>query len=155
MGDNDEVMRFEITDQDLDDEMTTSYGRKRMSKNQATYGIWADNSDSEGEPRAGFGSNKGKRDFTASIGFVSGGIVGQKKKKDEEEQEESAGSSDEEADTKSRAGGSGLGYRSKAGRVESEGQVAGMRSQGYSHRAWGRGLGTGRNAPRVLGLSCC
>ena len=32
MGDEDEVMRFEITDQDLEDEMSTSYGRKRMSK---------------------------------------------------------------------------------------------------------------------------
>jgi hypothetical protein len=26
---DDEVMRFEITDQDLEDEMTTSYGQKR------------------------------------------------------------------------------------------------------------------------------
>ena len=34
MGDNDEVMRFEITDQDPEDEMTTScFGMKRMSKN--------------------------------------------------------------------------------------------------------------------------
>ena len=82
MADDDEVMKFEITDQDLEDEMTPNYGRKRMSKNQATYGIWADNNDSEGEvePKAGFGSNKGKRDFTAPKGFVSGGIVGQKKK---------------------------------------------------------------------------
>jgi tuftelin-interacting protein 11 len=80
--DDDEVMKFEITEKDLEDEMTTSYARKRMSKNQATYGIWADNNDSEGEvePKAGFGSNKGKRDFTAPKGFVSGGIVGQKKK---------------------------------------------------------------------------
>ena len=34
MADDEEVMRFEITDQDLEDEMTSSYGRKRMSKNQ-------------------------------------------------------------------------------------------------------------------------
>ena len=42
---DDEVMRFEITDQDLEDEMTNSYGKKRMSKNQQIYGVWADNSD--------------------------------------------------------------------------------------------------------------
>jgi hypothetical protein len=29
---DDEVMRFEITDQDLEDEMTSSYGQKRYYK---------------------------------------------------------------------------------------------------------------------------
>jgi len=155
MGDDEEVMRFEITDQDLEEEMSTSYGRKRMSKNQATYGIWADNSDSEGEgePKAGFGSNKGKRDYTAPIGFVSGGIVGQKKKKDEEEQEESVGSSGDEGGVGSgRAGGSGLGYRGKAGRVESEGQIAGMRTQGYSQpQSLGKGFGDWEKHTRGIG----
>ena len=37
MSDDDEVIRFEFIDQDLEDKMTTSY--KRKSKNQATYGI--------------------------------------------------------------------------------------------------------------------
>ena len=55
MGDDDEVMRFEITDQDLEDEMTSSYGKKRMSKNKQIYGVWADNSDSEEEARPSFG----------------------------------------------------------------------------------------------------
>ena len=32
--DDDEVMKFEITDQDLEEEMGSSYGRPRMSKNQ-------------------------------------------------------------------------------------------------------------------------
>ena len=55
MGDDDEVMRFEITDQDLEDEMTSSYGKKRMSKNKQIYGVWADNSDSEEDARPSFG----------------------------------------------------------------------------------------------------
>ena len=38
MGD-DEVMRFEITGQVLEDEMTTSFGRRRMSKNQANWDL--------------------------------------------------------------------------------------------------------------------
>ena len=38
MGDNDEVMRFEITDQDLEDEITISFGMK-MSKNQTTWDL--------------------------------------------------------------------------------------------------------------------
>lgn len=37
MGDNDEVMRFEITDQDLEDEINPSYGKPRMSKNQVRF----------------------------------------------------------------------------------------------------------------------
>ena len=32
---DDEVMRFEITDQDLEDEMSSSYGQKRYFKAQA------------------------------------------------------------------------------------------------------------------------
>ena len=61
MGDEDEVMRFEITDQDLQDEMSSSYGRRRMSKNKAIYGVWADNSDSEEEGgRAGRKGGAGK-----------------------------------------------------------------------------------------------
>jgi len=156
MGDDDEVMRFEITDQDLEDEMNTSYGRKRMSKNQATYGIWAENSDSdgEGEVRAGFGSKKKSRDFTAPIGFVSGGIQGEKKKKKDEEEnrEESGGSSDEGEANIGRAGGSGLGYRSKAGRVESEGQIAGMRTHGYSQpQSLGKGFGDWEKHTKGIG----
>jgi len=156
MGDDDEVMRFEITDQDLEDEMTTSYGRKRMSKNQATYGIWAENSDSEGEGevRAGFGSKKASRDFTAPIGFVSGGIQGEKKKKkdEEEDKEDSGGSSDEGEANAGRAGGSGLGYRSKAGRVESEGQIAGMRTHGYSQpQSLGKGFGDWEKHTKGIG----
>ena len=38
MGDNDEVMRFEITDQDLEDKITISFGMK-MSKNQTTWDL--------------------------------------------------------------------------------------------------------------------
>ena len=34
-----EVMRFEITDQDLEDEMTISFGRKKRSKNQTTWDL--------------------------------------------------------------------------------------------------------------------
>jgi len=147
-------MRFEITDQDLEDEMNTSYGRKRMSKNQATYGIWADNSDSEGEGelRAGLGSNKGKRDFSAPIGFVSGGIQGEKKKKEDEEEESGGSSDDGDATSTSRPGGSGLGYRGKAGRVESEGQIAGMRTHGYSQpQSLGKGFGDWEKHTKGIG----
>ena len=136
MGDEDEVMRFEITDQDLQDEMSSSYGRRRMSKNKAIYGVWADNSDSEEETsaRPSFG---GKRDFSAPVSFVSAGVQNQKKKQDNTEdvreavKDDSGGSSDDD-EAPRRTGFGGGGYRGRAGRVESEGQIAGMRSQNYS-----------------------
>ena len=39
MGDDDEAMRFEITNHDLEDELTNNFGRRRMSKNQATWDL--------------------------------------------------------------------------------------------------------------------
>ena len=149
MGDEDEVMRFEITDQDLADEMTSSYGRKRMSKNQAIYGVWAENSDSEeegGAPRPSFG---GKKDYSAPIGFVSAGIQGKKKDKDQDqepaEEDGNLGASSDEEEAGGRTGfgggGRGFGSRGKAGRVESEGQIAGMRTQSFSQpQSLGKGF---------------
>jgi hypothetical protein len=50
MSEDDEVMRFEITDDDLNNEFNFDLKRPRMSKNQATYGIWAENSDEDEDP---------------------------------------------------------------------------------------------------------
>ena len=44
---DDEVMRFEINDQDIDDALNFGSKRPRQSKNRATYGIWAEDSDEE------------------------------------------------------------------------------------------------------------
>ncbi|VDI18059.1 tuftelin-interacting protein 11 [Mytilus galloprovincialis] len=67
-----EVERFEVTEDDLANEFYPRMGR-RQTKNQAIYGMWADN-DSDDE-RPGFGkSNRRNKDMTAPIGFVSGGF---------------------------------------------------------------------------------
>ena len=156
MGDEDEVMRFEITDQDLQDEMSSSYGRRRMSKNKAIYGVWADNSDSEEETsaRPSFG---GKRDFSAPVNFVSAGVQNQKKKQDNTEdvreavKDDSGGSSDDD-EAPRRTGFGGGGYRGRAGRVESEGQIAGMRSQNYSQpQSLGKGFGDWEKHTKGIG----
>ena len=47
MSDDDEVMRFEINDQDINDALNFGSKRPRQSKNRATYGIWAEDSDEE------------------------------------------------------------------------------------------------------------
>ncbi|CAG0916458.1 unnamed protein product [Notodromas monacha] len=68
----DEVEKFEITDFDLENEFS-QHKRKRLSKNQQIYGIWAQESDEEEEaaPKASFASRKS---YTSRIGFVSGGV---------------------------------------------------------------------------------
>ncbi|KAK9877327.1 hypothetical protein WA026_017723 [Henosepilachna vigintioctopunctata] len=77
---DDEVIRFEITDYDLDNEFSTKRG-KALSKEQKIYGIWAeDNSDNESE-KPSFRNKRESKNYSAPIGFVAGGVhqVGKKK----------------------------------------------------------------------------
>ena len=79
MGDNDEVMRFEITDQDPEDEMTTScFGMKRMSKNTLGSGQIIVIVRDRLSLKLALGAIGGRETFKTIIRFVSGGIVGQK-----------------------------------------------------------------------------
>ena len=61
---DDEVMRFGVTDQDMEDAMDGGMGfrqrRPKQSKSSAMLGIWADDSDEEPEERArpSFGGSK-------------------------------------------------------------------------------------------------
>lgn len=86
-----EYEKFEINDYDLENEFNPfRTGRKRPTKNQQIYGIWADDdSDDEGgqstsaKARSRADVRKAK-DYTAPIGFVAGGIQQSGKKKEEE-----------------------------------------------------------------------
>uniref|UniRef100_A0A8D8YMB8 Tuftelin-interacting protein 11 n=1 Tax=Cacopsylla melanoneura TaxID=428564 RepID=A0A8D8YMB8_9HEMI len=91
-----EYERFEVTDYDLNNEFNTNRPRKKMSKNQMIYGMWAD-SDNEDEDagRPSF-SKKKPKNYTAPVNFISGGVQQAGKKKDEEEQKENDQSDDEE-----------------------------------------------------------
>lgn len=90
-----EYEKFEINDYDLENEFNPfRTGRKRPTKNQQIYGIWADDdSDNEGSQSTSTkGRNRGDtrkpKDYTAPIGFVAGGIQ-QSGKKNEEENKKS------------------------------------------------------------------
>ncbi|XP_052242663.1 tuftelin-interacting protein 11-like isoform X2 [Dreissena polymorpha] len=84
-----EVEKFEITDDDVYNSFNIRHSR-RQTKNQATFGIWADEEDDNERPGFG-GRGKKKSDFTAPIGFVSGGIKqGDKTFKPGEEEEADA-----------------------------------------------------------------
>lgn len=83
-----EYEKFEISDYDLESGFNPyRKNRKRPSKNQQIYGIWADNSDDEPEPSASnstrFRGDKKPKDYSTPIGFVAGGIQ-QSGKKDKE-----------------------------------------------------------------------
>lgn len=83
-----EYEKFEINDYDLENEFNPfRAGRKRPSKNQQIYGIWADNSDDEAEQStSNAGRSRGDRrqkDYTTPIGFVAGGVQQSGKKKEE------------------------------------------------------------------------
>lgn len=79
---DDEVMRFEITDHDLENEFNTGLRRPRISKNQATYGVWAEDSDEEAaadpdaRPSFSGGLPEGSSRRRGAHGFISAGPVG-------------------------------------------------------------------------------
>uniref|UniRef100_A0A3Q3AQV5 Tuftelin-interacting protein 11 n=1 Tax=Kryptolebias marmoratus TaxID=37003 RepID=A0A3Q3AQV5_KRYMA len=67
-----EVESFEVTDWDLANEFNPDRRRFRQTKEQATYGIWAER-DSDEDERPSFGGKKSK-DYTVPVSFVSGGL---------------------------------------------------------------------------------
>uniref|UniRef100_A0A1A8Q1L0 Tuftelin-interacting protein 11 n=1 Tax=Nothobranchius rachovii TaxID=451742 RepID=A0A1A8Q1L0_9TELE len=88
-----EVESFEITDWDLANEFNPDRRKFRQSKEQATYGIWAEK-DSDEDERPSFGGKKSK-DYTVPVSFVSGGL---RKSAAEEKEREKEGSSDDSDD---------------------------------------------------------
>ncbi|KAG9354558.1 hypothetical protein JZ751_001271 [Albula glossodonta] len=91
--DNDgvEMESFEVTDWDLANEFNPDRRRHRQTKEEATYGIWAEH-DSDDE-RPSFGGKRTK-DYTAPVNFVSAGL----RKTAAEEREQQRGSDDSETE---------------------------------------------------------
>lgn len=87
---DDDYVRFEITDHDLQDEFNPNRHSRRTTKHQQIYGVFADSDDSDastgdargGRRRGGGGGRqhaKPQKDYTAHVPFVSGGVQGRKK----------------------------------------------------------------------------
>lgn len=142
---DEEYEKFEISDYDLENEFNPfRAGRRRPTKNQQIYGIWADDdSDNETEQsgkrnRAGAsGSKKQSKDYTAPIGFVAGGVQ-QSGKKDEKKQEEKKESdaddtgdntsSESESEARPSMSGVGMSGTSGMGGMGGMGGMAGFRT---------------------------
>ncbi|KAF3850889.1 hypothetical protein F7725_012661 [Dissostichus mawsoni] len=88
-----EVESFEVTEWDLANEFNPERRKHRPTKDQATYGIWADR-DSDEDERPSFGG-KNSKDYTAPVNFVSAGL---RKSAAEEKQQKAEGGSDDSED---------------------------------------------------------
>ncbi|XP_022103603.1 tuftelin-interacting protein 11-like isoform X2 [Acanthaster planci] len=104
-SDKEEVEDFEITDYDLLNEFNVDRPRRRMTKAQAIYGVWA-NSDDEPEERQGFGSS-GRRG-QGDLNFISTEVTG-----GEQNDENKDGKADISYQLPLRAEGSSKGQSSK------------------------------------------
>ncbi|CAK1594096.1 unnamed protein product [Parnassius mnemosyne] len=78
---DDEVIRFEITDYDLDNEFNPNRNRKAKKEHQI-YGVWAKDSDEEDNEDNIRQRSRKPKDFSAPIGFVAGGVQQAGKKKE-------------------------------------------------------------------------
>ncbi|XP_062397915.1 tuftelin-interacting protein 11 [Sardina pilchardus] len=86
-----EIEKFEISEWDLANEFNPERRRHRQTKEEATYGIWAEH-DSD-EERPSFGGKRSK-DYSAPVSFVSAGL----RKTAAEEKQERQASDDSDAD---------------------------------------------------------
>uniref|UniRef100_A0A8C1W3F4 Tuftelin-interacting protein 11 n=1 Tax=Cyprinus carpio TaxID=7962 RepID=A0A8C1W3F4_CYPCA len=82
-----EIEKFEVSEWDLANEFNPDRRRHRQTKEEATYGIWAER-DSDDE-RPSFGGKRSK-DYSAPVNFVSAGL----RKTASEEKVEQKGSDD-------------------------------------------------------------
>ena len=161
---DDEVMRFEITDNDLDNEFNFGLRRPRISKNRATYGIWAEDSDDDDpDARPSFGGGgppaskkSGRMDYSAPIGFVSGGLKKTAKEEDEDMKSKKAikGEESDNEDTFSAT----LAPKPKKKAKKSKGpefvggEIAGLRKTGYSQPvSLGKGFGDWEKYTKGIG----
>ncbi|XP_056676863.1 tuftelin-interacting protein 11-like [Monodelphis domestica] len=77
----DEMENFEITDWDLQNEFNPNRQYHWQTKEEATYGVWAEHEREDEQP--GYGGKR-SRDFLAPVNFISAGL----KKADEEDSNE-------------------------------------------------------------------
>jgi hypothetical protein len=78
MSDDEGMESFSMNDRDMQNAINPGQ-RKRMSKNQQIYGMWAEDSDDESDRRRQFGgSSRGgggaAKNYSAPVAFVSGGV---------------------------------------------------------------------------------
>ncbi|XP_052756808.1 septin-interacting protein 1 isoform X1 [Galleria mellonella] len=125
---DDEVIRFEITDYDLDNEFNPGRGR-RAKKEQQIYGVWAKDSDEDDNEDNIRQRVRKPKDFSAPIGFVAGGVQQAGKKKEETKELQSS-----EASTSRPALAADSSDEENEVAMPDESETAGIRRQGQGMR---------------------
>lgn len=126
---DDEVIRFEITDYDLNNEFNPNRNR-RARREQQIYGVWSRDSDEEDNEDNVRRRTRKPKDFSAPIGFVAGGVQ-QAGKKKEESKKEIEPSEPSTSRTKFAADSSD----EEAPQNPDESETAGIRRQGQGMRS--------------------
>ncbi|KAI4462519.1 tuftelin-interacting protein 11-related [Holotrichia oblita] len=165
---DDEVEKFEITDYDIENEFNINRPRRRPTKHQQIYGIWADESDGEEQIRPAF-RTKQPKNYSMHIGFVAGGVQQSGKKnennvdKKESDESEDEGpstsfklknsSSDSEPESFPRSGFGAQRGPTNATVTEITGDIAGLRSKrGQTNTAFvNQGVGNWEKHTKGIG----
>ncbi|XP_061906818.1 tuftelin-interacting protein 11 [Entelurus aequoreus] len=138
-----EIESFEITDWDLANEFNPDRRRHRQTKEEMTYGIWAER-DSDDDERPSFGGKRSK-DYTAPVNFVSAGL---RKSAAEEKQPKEELDSDTSDDTPLAP----PPPRSSAPKKLQKGNIHGHQSQRFAGGIHtGQGIGTWEKHTKGIG----
>ncbi|CAB3238610.1 unnamed protein product [Arctia plantaginis] len=143
---DDEVIRFEITDYDLDNEFNPNRNR-RAKKEQQIYGVWAKDSDEEDNEDNIRKRVRKQKDYSAPIGFVAGGVQQAGKKKEEAKKEVQSS----EAST-SRPKFAADSSDEETPQNPDESETAGIRRQGQGMRSVNLGSNVGAWEKHTKGI---
>ncbi|XP_055905501.1 septin-interacting protein 1 isoform X2 [Eupeodes corollae] len=135
MSDN-EYEAFEITDYDLANEFNPNRPRRKLTKNQQIYGIWAD-SDSDADSDVEMSARRRRRGASKSrssgpVNFVTGGIQQSGSlKKDKLSQDDDNQITDEEEDSSHRRAVQGNDAPDKSSNSSSEEEAGSSTRMGF------------------------
>ncbi|XP_014665360.1 PREDICTED: tuftelin-interacting protein 11-like [Priapulus caudatus] len=149
MAEEDVVESFEINDYDLENEFNPDRPQFRMSKEQQTYGIWAQEGSSD-EDRPNHGRKKSKKNYVAPVDFISGGVKQSDGKISKNEEDEDLDDDDEEVLHRIGLGRKKHPMQSKSGRRGKE--VSASRSGSYrSHQQRDQEFGSWEKHTKGIG----
>ena len=100
MSSDEEIEKFEVTDHDLKDAFYPGF-RRKFTKEQAIYGMWAEDDMSVRQGLGGGKKRSKKGDYSSPMEFISGGYT---QKQEDEESDEDSSNDDEDEEEDAVAG---------------------------------------------------